>query len=353
MPGQKEYDMATAKKTPAGTWRVQIFLGTDANGVKRKKSITAPTKREAERAAMEYLVVNGLAKLDPKKTTIREALRYYIELKRNVLSPSTIYGYQNILNHRLQSVMDLEIHELNSFNMQKAINEDAATTQSKTIREAKSLIVTALKMYGINLELNVTLPPKQPVIKNLPTADQVIRMIRGTDIELPCMLSMWLSLRISEVRGLQFRDIQDNVVTVQRSRISLANKDVLRNVNKTYSSTRRLLVPPYIMELINAVPHESEEDFIVPMNYQVIGSHLRKLAQKNGYKLTLYDLRHLNASVMLMLGVPDKYAMERGGWATNSTLKSVYQHTFSEERKKVDKKINDYFEDLMRGLESD
>ena len=107
------------------------------------------------------------------------------------------------------------------------------------------------------------------------------------------------------------------------------------------------------MDLINAVPHESEEDFIVPMNYQVIGSHLRKLAEKHGYKLTLYDLRHLNASVMLMLGVPDKYAMERGGWATNSTLKAVYQHTFSEERKKVDKKINDYFEDLMRGFEQD
>lgn len=39
--------------------------------------------------------------------------------------------------------------------------------------------------------------------------------------------------------------------------------------------------------------------------------------------------------------------MERGGWSTNSTLKLVYQHTFSEERKQVDKKIDEYFNSLI------
>ena len=50
---------------------------------------------------------------------------------------------------------------------------------------------------------------------------------------------------------------------------------------------------------------------------------------------------------MLQLGVPDKYAMERGGWSTTSTLKSVYQHTFSEEREAVNRKINEYFENIV------
>ena len=53
----------------------------------------------------------------------------------------------------------------------------------------------------------------------------------------------------------------------------------------------------------------------------------------------------------LSLGVPDKYAMERGGWATNSTLKNVYQHTFSEERKQVDEMIDRYFEDALNETE--
>ena len=50
---------------------------------------------------------------------------------------------------------------------------------------------------------------------------------------------------------------------------------------------------------------------------------------------------------MLMLGIPDKYAMERGGWSTNATLKAVYQHTFSDERKQVDAKIDAYFNEIV------
>lgn len=47
-----------------------------------------------------------------------------------------------------------------------------------------------------------------------------------------------------------------------------------------------------------------------------------------------------------MLGIPDKYAMERGGWETDCILKSVYQQTFSAERQEVDRKIDAYFESL-------
>jgi hypothetical protein len=39
--------------------------------------------------------------------------------------------------------------------------------------------------------------------------------------------------------------------------------------------------------------------------------------------------------------------MERGGWATNSTLKNVCQHIFSEERKQADEMIDRYFEGAL------
>ena len=370
--------MATAKKTASGNWRVQVFVGNTEEGKKKKKSFTAPTKREAERLAMEYVLemqsvaaseqsryvarqsyaetsvsTEGVKSCQsvtrPSRITVGQALRDYINLKRNVLSPATIRGYENIVKNRLQSVMDIDMHELDSIAMQRAINEDAAKMGMKSIRESRNLVVTALKMYGVRPDLNVTLPAKEPKIKDLPTAEQVIKMIRGTDIELPCMLALWLSLRISEVRGLQFRDLKDGVLTIRRSRLYLGGEDVLRGVNKTYNSTRRLTLPAYLIELIEAVPHESEEDFIVPMNYQFIRKHLQRLAEKNGYTLTFHDLRHLNASVMLMLGIPDKYAMERGGWSTPNTLKAVYQHTFSEERKLVDKQIDEFFENIIEG----
>ena len=341
---EKEYTMATARKTRSGKWRIQFFT-YDEFGTKTRRSFTANTRWEAERMADKYVEETLAAR---NRITVGKAVSEYIELKRNVLSPATIRGYEIIRKNRLQSVMDIELSELTSLDMQKAINEDAATRSTKTILDSKNLIVAAAKLYGVRLDLNVTLPPKKPKIKDLPTAEQVIQMIRGTDIELPCMLAMWLSLRVSEVRGLQFSDLKDGVLTVQRSKLYLECTDVVREVNKTYKSTRRLELPTYLQEMIQVIPHTSDDDFIISQSYQVIRKHFKKLAAANGYDMTFHDLRHLNASIMLMLGIPDKYAMERGGWSTNSTLKNVYQHTFSEERKQVDKKIDDYFNGILR-----
>ena len=339
------YTMANAKQMPSGNWRVQVYLGVNKEGKKEKKSITAPTRWEAEKLAAEFIRDIQTAK---SRFTVAQAVRGYIDSKKNVLSPSTVYSYEIILNNRLQPLMPLDIHELDSFTIQRAINEEALTKCRKTIAEAKNLIFAALKMYGVNPQWNVTLPPKVPKVKELPTAEKVIHMVRGTEIELPCMLAMWLSLRMSEVRGLQFGDIRDGVLTIQRSKLYLGTQDVIRNVNKTYNSTRRLFVPAYIQKLIDAVPHENDTDFIVPQSYKHISRSLKKLAKANGYGFSFHQLRHLNASVMLMLGIPDKYAMERGGWASYGILKSVYQHTFSEERRQVDERIDGFFNDLLR-----
>ena len=57
----------------------------------------------------------------------------------------------------------------------------------------------------------------------------------------------------------------------------------------------------------------------------------------------IFPLRYINASVMALLRVPDKYAMERGGWKTDQVIIKVYTHTFSDERERVDELIDSYF----------
>ena len=336
--------MANAKKLLSGNWRIQVFVGKDKNGKNIMKSFTAPTRWQAEKAAAEFIDND---RKESETFTVAQALDGYIKLKENILSPSTIRGYGIIRRNRLQSLMTIDIHEVSSFKMQLAINEDAARVGWKSINEAKNLIVTALKLYGVRLDLDVTLPAKKPKIKNLPTAEQVIACVRGTEVELPCLLAMWLSLRMSEVRGLQFGDIHGDVLTVQRSKQYYDGADHVREVTKTYNSTRQLVLPAYLKQLIDAVPHEQDTDYIVPMGYWGIRKKMDRLLAKRDLKMTFHELRHLSASVMLALGIPDKYAMERGGWSTPNTLKNVYQHTFSEERKQVDAKIDNYFNEIL------
>lgn len=68
-------------------------------------------------------------------------------------------------------------------------------------------------------------------------------------------------------------------------------------------------------------------------------------------KIRFHDLRHYYASLMLSLGVPDKYAMARMGHATPNMLKNVYQHIMDDKDKEVSLAINQYFESLQHGMQ--
>ncbi len=98
--------MAKAKKLPSANWRVQVFIGKDANGKNIMKSFCAPTHKEAEKLAAEFELTG---KKNLKRFTVGQAFDGYMALKRNVLSPSTIHGYGIIRRNRLQSLMPLVI----------------------------------------------------------------------------------------------------------------------------------------------------------------------------------------------------------------------------------------------------
>ena len=338
--------MATAKKLPSGSWRVQVLAGYDASGKKIQKSFTAPTKWEAEKMADEY---KRYKKEKPTDKQVGKIIDEYIEIKSNVLSPTTIRGYKAIRATRLQSIMGEKLSRLTVTDIQRAVNDDSAVYSAKSLRDAYFLLVAAVKRVSPETAAcwNITLPAKKPVIKQLPRPEDVFQAIKGTEIELPCLLAMWLSLRMSEVRGLKFTDVVDGNIIVQRSKLYVNGEDIVREINKTYNSTRILKVPEYILNLIELKKDKAENEYIVPLTYGALSGRFARLMKKYKYKISFHDLRHINASVMVSLGIPDKYAMERGGWSTDNVLKSVYQHTFSEERKLVDEAIDKYFNNIV------
>ena len=64
----------------------------------------------------------------------------------------------------------------------------------------------------------------------------------------------------------------------------------------------------------------------------------------------VHGLRHTNASVMLSLGIIDKVAMARGGWSTDVTMRSVYQHLFQPDKDAAGEKVDSYFESISKGV---
>lgn len=120
-----------------------------------------------------------------------------------------------------------------------------------------------------------------------------------------------------------------------------------KNQAKEPTRKRKHKIPHYIQELIDKTDPGVDE--LVPMSGHAIYMRWTRLLQKNDLPhMSFHDLRHVNASVMALLRIPDKYAQERGGWKTDKVMKKVYMQTFSEERERVDSLIDSYFEQSMQ-----
>lgn len=342
-----------AKRLSSGNFRVQVVAGYDENGKRIVKSFTDSEEWRAIRRATDYL--EEITNTVNPDATVAMAMERYIKSRKNVVEETTVRNYNQILKHRFKSIMNVKVCDLKPIQIQQAINADAEEVSAKTLKNAYGLLKSVLKMYDYDKNLSsIRLPKLRKHVKELPSFETLFAIVKGTSVELPVLLAAWLSLRIGEVIGLQFRDVDVKKRTIRICRTIIQTEDGLkvRDGCKTENSTRELEIPDYIFGLIQAIPHESDTDFLFSMTRKAMYSRFKRLMDKNDIDITFHDLRHLNASVMLMLGIPDKYAMERGGWATDNILKSVYQQTFSSERKKIDKIIDGYFTGIIMGTET-
>ena len=323
---------------PSGSWRIRVKDPVTGKRV----SFTAPDQLEAETQALEFMT--GRIQQAPSDRTIGDCIDEYIKVKNNILSPTTISRYKNIKRNQLSDeFLKVRLKKVTLPIVQKEINRLAGIYSAKTVKNASGLISAALRMFYPQFQYSVTLPKVQKRIRELPTADKILPLFKDTDMELIVLLGMWQGFRASEIRGLKKSDFKDGVLTINRVVVTVDGKRVEKTETKTRDSRRQLAVPPIIQKLVDEVDGE----YITMRRGESIYKSFKLRVSRAGYPdMTFHDLRHLNASVMLMLGVPDKYAMERGGWATTSTLKSVYQETFSDERKNVDARIDEYFVNL-------
>lgn len=370
--------MAKAKKLPSGSWRCQAYSHSipvfdksgnpviDEKTGKQKirriyESFTAESRKEAELLAARFQVEKSQhptkKQQETANMTLTEAIDAYIT-SREVLdrSPTTIQEYRCTQKYGFQDIMGMKLSELDETILQEAINVEARrapssrskskTISAKRLRNEWGLISSVLKKYRKDLIFSVELPTAAERIPELLPADTVMQIVKGTDIELAVLLAAWLSFSMSEVRGLtKSKSISGDYIRIAEVVITVGGKPVHKDIGKNKYRNRTHRIPPYIKNLIDQV----EGDILVPFSGAALYYRWIKLLDDNGLQhMTFHDLRHLNASVMAMLRIPDKYAQERGGWKSDKVMKKVYTQTFPEERERVDNVIDGFFENIVR-----
>lgn len=343
-----------ATKVKKNLFKTVVYLGKDPNGKRIQKVFYGSSADEADYNALKFKIEKN-KKDDPNRITLDEAITYYIDSKSAVLSPKTILEYRKMQKNRFTSLSAVRISEIDTRMLQNAVNAEAQIEKSngekispKSIKNAYGLIVSAITAYYPERRFKVSMPKAKPIRYATPDSVQLAKILeitKGTDIEIPVLLAAWLSLRVSEICGLKWTDIHDTYIDINEVRIYVDGEQISKEP-KTAQSARRIPLPSYIKDVL--MRQEKTSEYVVNIKNTEIGKKYTKLLKNNGLPHSrFHDLRHANATIMHMLGVPDKYAQERGGWSTDHVMKKVYVQTLHEEQLRVANKIDKHFTALL------
>lgn len=347
--------MAKATKLPSGNWNVRALEYTDENGKKHFKSFTAPTKKEAEYLAADYYANKKAKAAAGINITLSEAIRRYIDSMNNILSPSTICGYEQIYRLRLKSIMHLPLSKLTNDTIQTAINQETLHLKPKTVRNISALLSAVLKKYNPNFVYKVILPQKTKSEISIPTQEQmrlILDDVKGTEMEIPLLLAACLGLRRSELIGLKWKNVNfdKSTIRIDTAIVPGIGAKKFEKAPKSMAGYRTLSVPENIMQKLKAAKETATSEKVITLTGGAIYArfdHILKRLELPHFRL--HDLRHYYASVLLAMGIPNKYAQQRMGHSTDNMLKNVYQHIMEDTKNEIDKNVDNYFDDFISG----
>ncbi len=329
-----------ARQLPSGSW----FCRVRANG--KDIPITRSTEKEAVAAAMAIKAGLLDIKKNPQKKTVTQAIDDYIDIRQNILSPSTIRGYRTIQKCRFQQLMHRSISELTQEQWQRAVSIEAKSVSAKTLTNSWRFIASVIS-EATGKKVSVRLPQLIPNERQWLTPDQIpvfVDALRGSLIEIPALLAL-SSLRRSELLNLRWSDIDiaNGLLRVNGAAVLDENNQLVRKKETKNKTSRRTIpiIPPLKAALLQA-PHKGE--YVVTLSHSAIYYNINKICRDNGLpEVGIHGLRHSFASLAYHLQMPERIAMEIGGWANDQTMHKIYTHLAQEDLKKHAQSFTDFF----------
>ncbi|MCM1191976.1 MAG: tyrosine-type recombinase/integrase [Butyrivibrio sp.] len=291
-----------------------------------------PTQKEAMLA-----MADELQKVQKRheSRTFHAAAGEYIESKRNVLSPTTIRGYNSTLKTLSEHFLNKNIYDITALDIQAEINRLAKEHSPKTVRNYHGLISAVMGTFCPSLKICTTLPQKVKKEPYIPSDEDVKRILEcamDTEYEIPLILACY-GLRRSEICALTTDDLDGDIIKINKAKVLDEDTNWIEKTTKTTSSTREIVIPMEIADKIR------EKGYIYKGHPNSITLYLGKTESRLGIPhFPLHKLRHYFASKMSALHVPEADIMKMGGWETDHVMKSVYRHSMidKEEQAKRD-----------------
>lgn len=330
-----------ARKLPSGSWFVRVVIDG------KRISITKPTKKEAEQAAAALKA--GAKKIQlHAKLTVEQAAKLYVESRQNVLSVSTVAGYNKIISGRFQKTMKRCIDDMTQEQWQRIVNEEAKLCSAKTLHNAwgfMSSVIAAQTGTRITVRLPQVVRKEAHYISSS-DMKKFLDALKGNRYEIPILLGL-SGLRRSEIMDIRWEDIDldAGVIYVRGAAVMDKDNNLVHKAENKSSSSRRTVhfILPQLRAAVMAADKTGE--YVACCYPNTLNVVTQRLCEQAGIpKCTTHGLRKSFASIMLVdLKRPEQVVMKEGGWSDPQTMHKIYTQVSDQHLAETGKQMEELF----------
>lgn len=347
-----------------------VYLTSEDEFKKRsqKNMGTYTNKKDAEKRKRELSYLKDINKLQlPNEQTLENYMNEFMSSYKRNISITTYKQYIKILTKHIYPILGkLKLSELQPIHLQKYVDLKILELKPQTVKIHLNILSIALT-YAYKLQIiddkivDRIMIPKNNKFKNEIYTEEDLKIlfekVKDKNIELPIHLAVGFGLRISEILGLRWQDIDfENKVIHVRQITARVNGEVILKEPKTESSIRDLSGPQEIFDILKKERMRQlqerlkgkriNEELIFfdkkgrPIGEDCISQRFRRFLKNTGLKqIRFHDLRHAHATLLIQKNVNPKIVSDRLGHSNITTTLNIYAHTLKEMDQEAGEKI--------------
>lgn len=357
----------TVSKRSDGRWMARVFLGYE-NGKQKRHTIYGKTEIEVNRAAQDFRVKNEEGAFAPtsKDCKVSEYLDKWLEVYVTCppLAPKTVKSYkEQTKNHLIPSLGAIPLRKLSPQQVQNMMKEKIASGLSPTSVNGLHRVLRAALSQAVKDRMiaeNVAKLVKPPKVASRaekhfsqPDLQKLFAACRGHHLEYLFRLAPYVGLRLGEITGLRWDDVdfENQTIRVRNQLQWVEGKPTLREP-KSANSKRILPIGDLVdmlqlqksMILVNGWENKMNLVFVSstgnPLDPKLVNKYLKILCgQAKISELSFHSFRHTAATLLLAAGEEATEVMNMLGHSQISLTVNTYGGVTREAQKRAAAKL--------------
>lgn len=294
-------------------------------------------------------------------TLVGEWAKVWIDKYKADLRPNTLRMYKDAYNvHILPILGELPLRSVRPVHVREvmsAVADKSESLQHKVLITMRQMFQTA-KQNGLTVTdptdgIKITPHAAPGKVKHLP-ADQVKELIEAvTDTKARAFvgLCLYCGLRREEALGLQWGDIRNGSLTVNRALAFVGNQPDPSQELKTKAAHRTIPIPDPLAQILRGTPKTGL--YVItkadggPMTRTAVTRMWNKAVENINFPLHPHMLRHTYATNLYYAGVDLRTAQYLLGHSTIQMTAQIYTHLDHKDGMSAAEKINAQFASIV------